>query len=344
MTAASRSLRIVPHAERWRGAVEALNARMEPHDGWGFFPDPVPAWLAPEAGSELYREYFVAVTDAGEARGGYVLKHERVAIGGRIEAAACVQGPYSEGQTDRRFAWVVFALIRDMVERQPLLFGWGLEGSKDRIVRLFGAAGWRSHATPTLSWMPGPDCGPAPAAEAEPVAGFGAWADDVWERAHPRYGFVPLRSRAALERLYPADNPRFRRFAIRTGGATAGWAVLGIRQFSGHPLFGSAKMGILWDYFAAPEDAAAAIGAIRQVLVRQQVHAALVSAAHAQWIEEFRAQGFHPLPQQRHLLVSRALAAALDPFETRAADAFLTFGDGESYTGSLGRAFFGAGA
>jgi hypothetical protein len=340
------TIALVPHAEEWREPVRALNERMRAKGGFGFFEDPVPAWLPAAPGRETYRELFVA-TDGREARGGYVLKHEPSTIAGRMGSVASVQGPYSEGAVDPRHARVVFAMVRDMTARQPLLYGWGLERRRDTVLRLFGALGWRSHATPLLLWLGAPPLAgrwKRGGARAEVVDAFGAWADEVWERAAPAYAFAVRRDRRTLDDLYPASNPRFVRLAVRRGGDVIGWALVGARKFHGHPRFRSARVGVLWDFLAAPEDAPAVIGAAHRHLGKLGACAVLGSACHADWIAAFRAHGFRERRRERrHFLVSKEFAAALAPFDQRAAACHLTFGDGESYTGTLGRTMFGEG-
>ncbi len=84
-------IRVMPHAERWRPAVEALNTRMQAGGGPTLFVDPVPQWLPAAPGRAMYREYFVAVDELDEVRGGYVLKYEPTIIAGRPVTVASVQ-------------------------------------------------------------------------------------------------------------------------------------------------------------------------------------------------------------------------------------------------------------
>ncbi len=342
------SLTLVPHAESWRTAVRALNERMRPKGGFGFFEQPVPDWLPPRAGARLRREYFVAVEADGTARGGYALKHEPASLLGSPTLVASVQGPYSEGAVDSRHARVVFTMIRDMIRRQPLLYGWGLERRASTIIKLFHTFGWRSHATPFLFWVGLPyaarDCRRVtPQGDrCEAVATLDACADAVWERCAPRYAFVVRRDGETLEEMYPSANRQFHRLIIRRGDHPIGWAIVGHRRFRRHPRLRFAHVGVIWDCFAAPEDAAAVIAAAHRYVIRQGAWIVLASASHAAWIAALRARRFRMGRTSRYFLVSPAFAAALDPFEQRAAECFLTFGDGESYQGTLGRAIFDA--
>jgi hypothetical protein len=341
------SVRLVPHEERWRGAVRDLNVRAAARGGWGFFEDPVPRWLPPAPEREIFREYFVAIEDGDAARGGYVLKREPARVDGGDALVASVQGPYSEGAVDPQHAKVTFALARDISERSAFAYGWGLEGREDSVLRLFHALGWRSRATQLLLWLGPPALSSTRRSSkwrdlyAE-VPAFGAWADTLWEANADRYAFAVRRTKKVLCDLYPAERPEFRRLQVHRRGEVVGWALVGSRKFNGHPRFGSAHTGVIWDFFAAPEDAHLVVSAALHALQRSGACAVLASTLHDAWINGFRSNGFRLRRERRHWLVSNALASRLQPFEQRAADCLLTFGDGESYFAStLGQAIFG---
>lgn len=334
---------IEPHAEHFRAPVAALNERMRPGGRWGFFEEASPAWLPYAPGATPHREYLVAHEDGVHVRGGYVLKHEQAFVAGSMRAVASVQGPYTEGAADPRYAPVVFEMIKDMLARQPLLYEWGLEASKNPILTLFRAVGWINHGSPLLFWRPERPRSAAAACEAERVASFGSWADEVWRRAAAAYDFAALRDSAALGRLYPPANERFHRLMIRDGDRVLGWAVAGANRFEDHPALGSGLIGALWDCFAHPSDAGAVIECVQRHLASLGVDAVLASLNHSAWIAAGERCGFLAVPNQRNFLVSRPLAAALAPFRERAPNCFLTFGDGESYATSprFGQALFG---
>jgi hypothetical protein len=140
-------IEVVPHRERWVEAVRAFNRRVA-SQGWGLDPSPVPRWLPPAPGRKVFREAFVAVEGGREVRGGYILKHQEFSFGGRILPAAAAQGPVSEGIADKRYAGVGLLLLRDMVARQPLIFGWGMGGRERPLPRLLRGLHWRMHESP----------------------------------------------------------------------------------------------------------------------------------------------------------------------------------------------------
>jgi len=340
-------LTVVRHADRWRPAVRALNQRVKLKEGFGFFEDPTPAWLPPREGAAVFQEYFVAVESDGTARGGYVLKHERVLLRGTPESAACVRGPYSEGAVDGRQGHVVFAMIRDMVARQPHLYGWGLERRAATIVKLFRSFGWKSHATPFFIWVGLPFAGRAPSSgvgefeRCDNLAGFLAAADTVWERDAARYAFVSCRDGKTLADSFQSNPSVGSRLIMRNHGRVLGWASVAVGRVRQHRVLRSVPVGVIWDYFGAPEHAMAIVTAAHRYLIRAGAGVVLASACHADWIDAFRQRRFRTMSRSRHFLVSPALAAQLAPFERQASACFLTFADGEGEHGTLGRAMFG---
>ncbi|GLY08376.1 hypothetical protein Acsp01_87550 [Actinoplanes sp. NBRC 101535] len=335
------TIRVVTHEERWRPLVRAFNARMTAAGATGFFEDPVPDWLAPAPGSPTHRELFVALGADGEAHGGYVLRHERVLVGGAERSVGSVQGPYSEGAADSRHARTSFSIIKDMMRRQPRLYGWGLE-SRPEMLDLFGMFRWRSTAGPTMVWWGPPALSPrrlAPAGVRTSVEpDFGDWTDTLWTRNAREYSFVAGRDAATMRAVYPPGDHGYHRLVVRRDGEVAGWVVTGIRRFRRHPRFRSLRVGVLWDAFAAPSDAGAVLSAAHAWLVRAGASVVLASFIDARWSEPLRQRGFRPRGRDRHFLMSPALAAEVA--EAGSERAFLTFGDAEGPCGALGQEFF----
>lgn len=143
---------IVPHGPEWRDAVEAFNQRM--HAGgsrWGFYPDPVPSWIPKDPRKPeppVWREYHLAVEDGQTVRGGYALKPQRWLIRGRTHQVTDWQGPFSEGAISPKFGTLGLRMVRDMLQKQPLLFSWGHGGTGEPIVQMLQKMDWLIHATP----------------------------------------------------------------------------------------------------------------------------------------------------------------------------------------------------
>ncbi|HWA38237.1 MAG TPA: hypothetical protein VG873_10265 [Burkholderiales bacterium] len=142
-------MKVVPHAEEHRAAVEAFNGRMRATGSrWGFYVDPVPEWLPKTPGGKVWREYYVAVDDEQAVRGAFALKPQEWWIRGAPHMVTDWQGPVSEGSIDARFAPLAIRLIRDMVRRWPALYSWGHGGGDRPMVQILRKMSWLIHDTP----------------------------------------------------------------------------------------------------------------------------------------------------------------------------------------------------
>lgn len=140
---------IVPHAERYRDAVDAFNQRMrEGGSPFGFYVDPVPRWIPPREGAPAWREYYLAVEDDAIVRAGYALKPQHWWVHGKPAIVTDSQGPFSEGAIDPRFGPLGLRIFRDMAKRQKHIFSWGHGGEGELIVQLIEKLGWHLYPTP----------------------------------------------------------------------------------------------------------------------------------------------------------------------------------------------------
>lgn len=146
------TIRIVPHGEQWKDAVEAFNWRMSQGGSeYGFYVHPVPLWGEKRRDDQpVWREYFLAVEDGRAVRGGFVLKPQQWWIRGSIHRVADWQGPYSEGAVSKQHGALALRIVRDMVRREPLLYSWGHGGEQQPIFQLASSLGWLLHPTPLL--------------------------------------------------------------------------------------------------------------------------------------------------------------------------------------------------
>jgi len=78
---------------------------------------------------------------AGVIRGAYTLVFQRFLVGGVPEEVAFLQIPISEGTVNRSLAAVGAVLLRDALQRSPLLFGLGMGGIDRPLPKLFGVLG-----------------------------------------------------------------------------------------------------------------------------------------------------------------------------------------------------------
>ena len=139
----------MPHAAAHVGAVAAFNRRLaEGGSPWSFYTDPLPDWIAPRPGQAVWREYHVAVDDAGDVRGAYALKPQTWLVHGEPRTVADWQGPFSEGSVDAKFTTLGLRMLRDMLKKYPLLYSWGHGGDEQPVVQMLQKLGWVMHQTP----------------------------------------------------------------------------------------------------------------------------------------------------------------------------------------------------
>ncbi len=143
------SITIEPHAPKRSAAVAEFNDRMRKGGSrGGFYVDPEPTWLHRRSGARVWREYYVAVQDDEAVRGAYALKPQEWMIHGRTHLVSDWQGPFSEGAVDPRYGTLALRLLRDMVQKQPLLYSYGHGGNDQAVVQLLHRVGWLVHPVP----------------------------------------------------------------------------------------------------------------------------------------------------------------------------------------------------
>jgi hypothetical protein len=130
-------------------AVIAFNERLS-RGGvtWHFPTSPTPGWLPPLVGRRIYQQYFLALDDQLNARGGYCIKHQDYRIGDSVRSIGQIALPLSEGVVDRNYAQLGAQLLLDAVRKQPLLYALGMGDWGEAITRLVKAAGWRVSRLP----------------------------------------------------------------------------------------------------------------------------------------------------------------------------------------------------
>ena len=173
----------------------------------------------------------------------------------------------------------------------------------------------------------------------ESAAGFGPWADEVWQRCRGRYSFVEVRDAATLNRLYP-ERRRFRCVRVVRGEETLGWAVLDSKRMSDDPKFGSLHVGRIADCFAAPEDADSVVRAATDVLASEGVDVMLSNQSHPAWCAALRRNAFLAAPSNFVFAASPELAKRIQAIDPEGRDIHLNRGDADG--GALTRAAFSA--
>lgn len=78
----------------------------------------------------------------GRVRGGVSVKSMPFLVSGREVEVANLSYPVSEGVADRRYAGVGLAMLRELVERYPLLYALGVGGLDHPLARLLRTLRW----------------------------------------------------------------------------------------------------------------------------------------------------------------------------------------------------------
>ena len=139
----------MPHAAAHVGAVAAFNRRLAAGGSpWSFYSDPLPDWIAPRPGQAVWREYHLAVDEAGEVRGAYALKPQTWLVRGEPHTVTDWQGPFSEGSINVKYTTLGLRMLRDMLKKYPLLYSWGHGGDEQPVVQMLLKMGWVMHQTP----------------------------------------------------------------------------------------------------------------------------------------------------------------------------------------------------
>jgi hypothetical protein len=146
-------VRIVRHAEAWRHAVIEYNERVRPRGGWTFYADPECDWLPQAANARVWREYHLAVDAGGAVRGGFALKPQPWLINGQLATVADYMGPMSEGAVEVRWRPLALRMVREMMQRQPLLYSWGHGRFPGPMVEILPRLGWLVHQTPLCVYV-----------------------------------------------------------------------------------------------------------------------------------------------------------------------------------------------
>lgn len=136
---------IQPYRPEHEPAVAEFNQRLRQageDENMVFYPWADPRWLPRRAESRTYNEFFVAVDD-GIVRGGYALKTQEFFFPDRqTRSIAYYHHPLSEGIVNKAHAMVGTLLLRDAIQRAPLLYCLGMGGYDRPLPRMLARLGW----------------------------------------------------------------------------------------------------------------------------------------------------------------------------------------------------------
>jgi hypothetical protein len=136
---------IQPYRPEHEPAVADFNQRVRQandDENMVFYRWAQPRWLPRMAESRIYNEFFVAVDD-GIVRGGYALKSQEFSFpDGQIRSIGYYHHPLSEGIVNKAHAMVGALLLRDAMQRAPLLYCLGMGGYDRPLPQMLVRLGW----------------------------------------------------------------------------------------------------------------------------------------------------------------------------------------------------------
>src|ERR1700730_13185938 len=136
---------IQPYRPEHEPAVADFNQRLRQageDENLVFYRWAQPRWLPRTAESRSYNEFFVAV-DGGIVRGGYALKSQEFFFpDGEIRSIGYYHHPLSEGIVNKAHAMVGALLLRDAMQRAPVLYCLGMGGDDRPLPQMLGRLGW----------------------------------------------------------------------------------------------------------------------------------------------------------------------------------------------------------
>jgi hypothetical protein len=142
---------IQPYLPEHEAAVQDFNQRVlagVSDPDLVFFRYAKPRWLPKIEGRSVYHKYFVAL-DNGVVRGGYALKHQNFFFAnGGVRSIGYYHHPLSEGIVNKSYAMVGALLLRDAMQRSPLLYCLGMGGYDRPLPKMLMKLGWNHCAVP----------------------------------------------------------------------------------------------------------------------------------------------------------------------------------------------------
>ncbi len=145
------AITIQPYRLEHEPAVAEFNQRLQQggaDENLVFYRWAEPRWLPRSAGSRIYNEYFLAI-DAGVVRGGYALKTQEFCFpDGQIRSIGYYHHPLSEGIVNKAHAIVGTLLLRDAMQRAPLLYCLGMGGYDNPLPQMLIRLGWTHSLVP----------------------------------------------------------------------------------------------------------------------------------------------------------------------------------------------------
>jgi hypothetical protein len=349
---------IQPYRKEHESGVEEFNRRLQTATGEPdlvFYDYSQPRWLPSDEGSELFNEFFVAL-DGQTVRGGYALKHQNFLFpDGAVRSVGYYHHPLSEGIVDKRYAIVGSLLLRDALQRTPLLYCLGMGGYDRPLPKMLIGLGWTHCLVPFFFRVVRP---------ARFLRQMQALRDSSWRSlamdiaAFTGLGWAAVKAHQTLagiraprsqpyevvetaefaewvDPLWQHSSSAYAMTAVRDGAtlrrlypaAQTHFTRLRLQRHGSDfgwavvgerrrdPKYGSMRVGSIVDCWASPGDAFALVQAATSALESRGVDLIVSNQSHVAWRLAFKAAGFAQAQSNFIFAASKKLAELLQPFE-----------------------------
>jgi hypothetical protein len=367
---------IQPYRPEHESAVAEFNQRLRAGGedaNMVFYKSSQPRWLPRTADSRVWNEFFVAIEtgyDKPAIRGGYALKTQEFLFpDGQIRSIAYYHHPLSEGLVSKAHAMVGTLLLRDAMQRSPLLYCLGMGGYDRPLPQMLIRLGWTHFPVPFffrimnasrfLRNMEALRSSPARKVLMNLAAFSGiGWAGTKILDAYSRLRRPPT-SRAQCEKVvgFGQDSQELWDRAKETCTFTAvrdyealrvlypetethltrimvkrAGATIGwavVGERRKDAKYGDMKVGSVVDCFAVPGEFLPVVRCATDALVEQGIDLILTNQSHKQWGDAFRSAGYLSGPSNFIFAASKKLAELLVPFDDIRPRMHFTRADGD---------------
>lgn len=363
---------IEPYRKEHQPAVQEFNQRLK---SGGAEPDLVffrfaqPRWLQRAEGARLYQEYFVALEN-GVVRGGYALKQQSFFFAdGITRNLAYYHHPLSEGIVDKSYAAVGGMLLKDAMNRSPLLYCLGMGGYDRPLPKMLVRLGWAHFLVPFYFNVVRPNRfltemhALRTSFSRRLVLNLAAFTGTGWAGVKAIQGLRKLRAPKpapfTVERvedfsdwvdpLWEQSKNHYAMTALRDcqtlrilyPASDTHFTRLRVRR-SGRDIgwavvgerrkdgkYGAMRVGSIADCWASPDDALPVVQAASAALMDDGVDLIVSNQSHRLWARALGHAGFLNSPSNFIFAAGKNLSALLQPFAEKQSRIHFTRADGD---------------
>lgn len=320
-----------------------------------FYETSQPRWLPASSNCTLFNAFFLAL-EGGKVRGGYALKHQKFSFpDGSVRSVGYYHHPISEGIVDKAHAIVGSLLLRDAMQRSPLLYCLGMGGYERPLPKMLVRLGWSHHLVPfylrivhparflkemqalrtsrarrllmDIAAYSGVASGGAKAYHflrrfwRPPVAPFQV---EVIDEFGPWTDTLWQRCKSEASMTAVRDPAALRQLYPASEGhltrlrVRRGGEDIGwavVGEKRKDPKYGTLRVGSIIDCWACAENALAVICSAATTLERLGADLIVCNQSHREWCAALEAAGFLKAPSNFIFAASKKLAELLQPFE-----------------------------